>query len=66
MTDLEKAQERVKIAEETFAAVQAAASKHRKLTHDKHHNGHFTKALDELSKIVLVENSLMTRLKSVS
>ena len=49
MTEIEKFDARIKALEEALAAVQHAAVVDRKMGHDKHYNGHFTKALDELT-----------------
>ncbi len=65
MTDLEKTEERFNISKEAFNALQQVASKHRKLSHDKHCNGHFTKALDELNKVVMAESALLVRMRTV-
>lgn len=51
MNTLEKAQEQLKIAAETFDYVQHQANHDRKLTKDGHMNGHYVKALQELEKV---------------
>ena len=51
MNILEKAQEQLKIANETFEYVQHQANHDRKLTKDGHMNGHYVKALQELEKV---------------
>ena len=60
MTDLEKLQERLATVDAAFTAVQHAATTERKLSHDKHTSGHFTKALAELD---LVRTSLSALIK---
>jgi hypothetical protein len=65
MTDLEKAAERVKVASEALAAVQVAAVQDRKLSHDRHTNGHYTKALQELEAIVNSNKLYLTRLTAI-
>ena len=63
MTDLEKAQERLKTAQEAFDKVQHAAVHDRKYAGEKHHsNGHYVTALAELKKIVDHETSMVERL----
>lgn len=49
MQEIEKFDARIKALEEAIAAVQHAATVDRKMSHDKHYNGHFTKALQELT-----------------
>lgn len=49
MTEIEKFEARIQATEEALVAVQHAASVDRKMGHDKHYNGHFTKALQELT-----------------
>lgn len=50
MTDGEKAQERMRIANEAFAQVQALANQDRKLSHGKHISSHYSAALDQLDR----------------
>lgn len=64
MTDLEKAQARLKNAKETFDIVQLAATQDRKNAGEKHHtNGHYVKALEEIKKVVDHETSMVDRLE---
>lgn len=65
MTDLEKVQERLDNAKEAFEFVQLAANTDRKLSHDKHMNGHYTKALDELRRVVEAESAMLVRIKAI-
>lgn len=51
MTEIEKFDQRLEAVESALVAVQHAASVDRKMSHDKHYNGHFTKALTELVSI---------------
>lgn len=60
-TDLEKITERVRIAKEAFDGLQHAANQDRKLSKDKHMNGHYTKALDELNRVISSETALLER-----
>ena len=65
MTDLEKAQERVRIATEALEFVKTAANHDRKLSHDKHMNGHYHKALDELNRVVETELAMLKRVETI-
>lgn len=49
MTDLEKLSARIVAVDEAIKACQHAVTVERKLSHDKHTNGHLTKALSELT-----------------
>lgn len=51
MNEIEKFNERLEAIDSAIKAIQHAASVDRKMSHDKHFNGHFTKALDELISI---------------
>jgi hypothetical protein len=65
MTDLEKLEARIEAVDTAVASVKMAMSVDRKLSHDKHPNGHFTKALAELMTIQSSLNNLRTRLIAV-
>lgn len=62
MTDLEKAQDRVKNAQEIFELVQHAATHDRKFSKDGKGNGHYTNALSELKKVIDHEQTVVDRL----
>lgn len=62
MTDLEKAKERVKTAQDVFELVQHASTHDRKLSKDGKSNGHYTTALSELKKVIDHEQSMVDRL----
>jgi hypothetical protein len=51
MTEIEKFDQRIEALEQAITAVQHAATVDRKMSHDKHYNGHFTKALTELVSV---------------
>lgn len=51
MNELDKLIERSTAVDAAIAATQHAASVDRKMSHDKHTNGHFTKALTELTSL---------------
>ena len=51
MTNLSKAQEALKTANEAIDAVMHAANHDRKVLHEKNMNGHYVKALQELEKV---------------
>jgi hypothetical protein len=65
MTDLEKLEARIEAVDSAIASVKMATSVDRKLSHDKHPNGHFTKALAELMTIQASLNNLRIRLIAV-
>jgi hypothetical protein len=52
MTALEIAKRRVELAKDALDFVKDAANQDRKLTHEKHINGHYTKALQELESVL--------------
>ena len=51
MTDLEKLEARIEAIDTAIASVKMAMGVDRKMGHDKHPNGHYTKALTELTDI---------------
>lgn len=65
MTDLEKIVERINAVEDAIHATQHAASVDRKLSHDKHTNGHFTKALQELVSIKTQLEAVARRIETI-
>jgi hypothetical protein len=65
MTEVEKLEARIEAIDTAVANVKMAMNVDRKLSHDKHHNGHFTKALDELVKIQTGLNALKIRVETV-
>jgi hypothetical protein len=65
MTDLEKLEARIEAVDTAIAATKMAMGVDRKLGHDKHPNGHYTKALTELTDIQTGLNSLRVRLIAV-
>jgi hypothetical protein len=65
MTDIEKLEARIKATEAAILATRTAANLDRKMSHDKHMNGHFTKALTELSDIHTGLCSLRIRMQAV-
>jgi hypothetical protein len=48
MTEVEKLEARIESLDAAIAATKTAMSVDRKMSHDKHPSGHFTKALAEL------------------
>lgn len=66
MTDLEKAQERVRLATEALDFVKNASNHDRKLSTDRHMNGHYHRAIDELSRVVETETNTLNRLMATS
>jgi len=65
MTDLEKLEARITAVDSAIDAVRTAVVVERKMSHDKHPNGHYTKALAELLTIQSGLNALRIRLITV-
>jgi hypothetical protein len=65
MTDLEKLEARIEAVDTAIASVKMALGVDRKLSHEKHPNGHFTKALAELMTIQSSLNNLRVRMIAV-
>jgi len=65
MTELEKLQARSEAVDRAIDTVKIAMNLDRKLSHDKHTNGHFTKALTELTDIQSSLNALQIRMKTL-
>jgi hypothetical protein len=65
MTDLEKLEARIEAVDTAIANVKMAMGVDRKMSHDKHQSGHYTKALTELTDIQTSLNNLRTRMITV-
>ncbi len=65
MTDLEKLEARIEAVNTAIASVKTALSVDRKMSHDKHPSGHYTKALAELMTIQSSLSTLKIRLQAV-
>ena len=65
MTDLEKLEARIEAVDTAIASVKMAMGVDRKMGHDKHPSGHFTKALAELMSLQSQLNALRIRLQTV-
>jgi hypothetical protein len=65
MTEVEKLEARIEAVDTAIANVRMAMSVDRKLSHDKHVNGHFTKALTELVDVQTKLNALKIRVETV-
>ena len=65
MTETDKLNERLEAIEQAITATQHALNVDRKLSHDKHVNGHFTKALTELMTIRTGLHALKVRQETV-
>ena len=63
MTELEIAKRRVELAKDALDFVKDAANQERKLTHEKHVNGHYTKAMQELESILFGAQAYLKRLE---
>ena len=62
MTDLEKLETRIEAVDTAIAATKMAMGVDRKMSNDKHPNGHYTKALTELTDIQTSLNALRIRM----
>ncbi len=65
MTELEKLEARIEAVDTAIANVKMAMAVDRKLSHDKHASGHFTKALTELVDVQTKLNALKRRMETV-
>lgn len=65
MTEVEKLETRIEAIDAAIASTKAAMTVDRKLSHDKHTSGHFTKALDELTSIRSQLSNLKVRVETV-
>lgn len=65
MTDLEKLEVRIEAVDTAMFNVKVALNVDRKLSHDKHSNGHFTNALDELMSVRTQLSNLKLRIETV-
>jgi hypothetical protein len=61
MTELEKIEARIEAVDTAIANVKMAMGVDRKLGNDKNPNGHFTKALTELTSVQNQLNALKVR-----
>jgi hypothetical protein len=65
MTDLEKLEARIEAVDTCIANIKMAMGVDRKLSHDRHHKGHYTIALTALTDHQTSLNNLRTRLITV-
>lgn len=65
MTDLEKLEARIEAVDSAIAATKMAMGVNRKMSNEKNTNGHYTKALTELTDIQTSLNTLRVRLIAV-
>ena len=65
MTEIEKLEARIEAVDTAIANVRMAMGVDRKLSHDRHTNGHFTKALDELTSVRSQLSNLKIRVETV-
>lgn len=65
MTELEKLEARLVAVDQAIEAVRHALSVDRKMGHDKHPSGHYTKALVELDSVRNQTLALKVRLEAV-
>ena len=65
MTDLEKLEARIEAVNKAVDAVKTAMVVDRKMSHDRHHKGHYTNALTDLTDHQTSLNNLRYRLITV-
>jgi hypothetical protein len=65
VTDLEKILARIEAVDTAIANVKMAMGVDRKLGHDKHPNGHFTKALTELISVQTQLHAQRVRIETI-
>lgn len=65
MTELEKLSARIVAVDEAIKACQHAMTVERKMSHDKHINGHLTKATTELTTMKNGLEALHKRMETV-
>ena len=65
MTDLEKLEARIEAVDTAIAAAKMAMGVDRKMSHEKHIDGHYTRALTELVDIQTRLNALRIRIIAV-
>jgi hypothetical protein len=65
MTELEKLEARIEAVNTAIAATKMALGVDRKMSHDKHPSGHYTKALTELTDIQTGLNALKIRMIAI-
>jgi hypothetical protein len=65
MTELEKLEARIEAVNTAIDATKMALGVDRKMSHDKHPSGHYTKALTELTDIQTGLNALKTRMIAI-
>ena len=65
MTEIEKLEARIEATDTAIANVRMAMGVDRKLSHDKHPSGHFTRALDELTSVRSQLSNLKVRVETV-
>jgi hypothetical protein len=65
MTEVEKLEARIEAIDTAIANVKMAMGVDRKLSHDRHPNGNFTKALDELTSIRSQLSILKIRVETI-
>lgn len=65
MNDLEKLEARLEATNAAIEATKHATVVNRKMSHDRHENGHFTKALTELTDMQTGLTNMITRYNAV-
>lgn len=65
MTEIEKLEARIDAVAAAIDAIKHAAVVDRKMSHDKHVDGHFTKALTEMAGLSSSLNALKKRIEAI-
>lgn len=65
MTEIEKLQARIDAVAAAIEAIQHAAVTDRKMSHGKHVDGHFTKALTEMTGLSSSLHALKKRIEAI-
>lgn len=65
MTEIEKLQARIDALEAAIAAIQHASVVDRKMSHDKHVNGHFTTAMTAMIGLSTSLRAKMIRIQAI-
>ena len=66
MTELDKAQKRISIAQEMFDLVKHMANEERKVSCEKHIRSHYTKALEQIDVELTSARGYLSRVEHLS
>lgn len=65
MTEIEKIEEKVRIAQEAMEHVVRLANLDRKVAHGKHVDSHYSQAIDHLNRQVEHNKAMLVRVKAI-